>query len=264
MAYEKQTWTTGEVITQEKLNHMEQGIEDGVNGYECTETVTELFEETVETGEGSPAHLTYSTPITTTSLRVTFDSTVYTCPRIDMGGYVFYGGFGPNGPDFSEFPFAIQSPSDGNNLIFTKEVGEHAIKAETTDLSASFTPCFKTAVKAACDGLEVFTIIQTGTDEYDKPKFNINFDDCSRLANVFANGKLLVRMKIRAIPQFIWIDDILFNSSSMTGDTYSFYGHSVDVWNANGGIYVRTIKLAINSYANTFEITQKELEVTPS
>lgn len=26
MAYEKQTWTTGEVITAEKLNHMEDGI----------------------------------------------------------------------------------------------------------------------------------------------------------------------------------------------------------------------------------------------
>ena len=26
MAYEKQTWTTGDVITQEKLNHMEDGI----------------------------------------------------------------------------------------------------------------------------------------------------------------------------------------------------------------------------------------------
>lgn len=27
--YEKQTWTTGEVITQEKLNHMEEGIASG-------------------------------------------------------------------------------------------------------------------------------------------------------------------------------------------------------------------------------------------
>ena len=26
MAYEKQTWTTGEVITADKLNHMEDGI----------------------------------------------------------------------------------------------------------------------------------------------------------------------------------------------------------------------------------------------
>ncbi len=28
MAYEKQTWQTGETITQEKLNHMEEGIAD--------------------------------------------------------------------------------------------------------------------------------------------------------------------------------------------------------------------------------------------
>ncbi len=32
MAYEKQTWQTGDVITQEKLNHMEEGIEDSVGG----------------------------------------------------------------------------------------------------------------------------------------------------------------------------------------------------------------------------------------
>ena len=31
MAYEKQTWTTGEVITAEKLNHMEDGIKDNEN-----------------------------------------------------------------------------------------------------------------------------------------------------------------------------------------------------------------------------------------
>lgn len=27
MAYEKHTWTTGETITAEKLNHIEEGIE---------------------------------------------------------------------------------------------------------------------------------------------------------------------------------------------------------------------------------------------
>lgn len=31
MAYEKQTWECGESITAEKLNHMEQGIEDASN-----------------------------------------------------------------------------------------------------------------------------------------------------------------------------------------------------------------------------------------
>ena len=29
MSYNKQTWETGQVITAEKLNHMEKGIEDG-------------------------------------------------------------------------------------------------------------------------------------------------------------------------------------------------------------------------------------------
>ena len=29
MSYEKQTWTTGDVITAEKLNHLEDGIESG-------------------------------------------------------------------------------------------------------------------------------------------------------------------------------------------------------------------------------------------
>lgn len=28
MSYEKQTWETGEIITAEKLNHMENGIEN--------------------------------------------------------------------------------------------------------------------------------------------------------------------------------------------------------------------------------------------
>lgn len=32
MSYTKQTWTTGEVITEEKLNHMEEGIEDAGGG----------------------------------------------------------------------------------------------------------------------------------------------------------------------------------------------------------------------------------------
>lgn len=32
MAYEKQTWTTGDVITQEKLNHMEDGIANAGGG----------------------------------------------------------------------------------------------------------------------------------------------------------------------------------------------------------------------------------------
>lgn len=40
MAYEKQTWVTGEVITKEKLNHMEDGIANG-GGFLITTINTE-------------------------------------------------------------------------------------------------------------------------------------------------------------------------------------------------------------------------------
>lgn len=38
MAYEKQTWANGDVITAEKLNHMEDGIEDAYELPAVTET----------------------------------------------------------------------------------------------------------------------------------------------------------------------------------------------------------------------------------
>ena len=40
MAYEKQTWVTGEVITKEKLNHMEDGIANSGGVVTITATVT--------------------------------------------------------------------------------------------------------------------------------------------------------------------------------------------------------------------------------
>ena len=44
MSYEKQTWTTGDTITAEKLNHMENGIENNgplvVNATTSNEVVT--------------------------------------------------------------------------------------------------------------------------------------------------------------------------------------------------------------------------------
>lgn len=50
MAYEKQTWTTGEVITQEKLNHIEDGIADMVSGFETNMFfVTQNEDETYAT-----------------------------------------------------------------------------------------------------------------------------------------------------------------------------------------------------------------------
>jgi len=45
--YTKQTWKTGDVITEDKLNHMEDGISTGGGIYTYSETV--LFDGEVET-----------------------------------------------------------------------------------------------------------------------------------------------------------------------------------------------------------------------
>lgn len=53
MAYEKQTWETGDTITAAKLNHMEDGIGAGGSGYDIVfhEVTPEEGNPTV-TGEG--------------------------------------------------------------------------------------------------------------------------------------------------------------------------------------------------------------------
>lgn len=43
MAYEKQTWVDGEVITQEKLNHMEDGIANAGGGGGVTTDLSAIF-----------------------------------------------------------------------------------------------------------------------------------------------------------------------------------------------------------------------------
>ena len=40
MAYTKQTWATGDTITAAKLNHMEDGIEDGGSSYDAVILLT--------------------------------------------------------------------------------------------------------------------------------------------------------------------------------------------------------------------------------
>jgi len=40
MSYEKNTWVTGDVITAEKLNHMEDGIDDITKDSEQTVLIT--------------------------------------------------------------------------------------------------------------------------------------------------------------------------------------------------------------------------------
>lgn len=135
MAYTPINWQTGDTITAEKMNLMDNGWGVGT---------AQLFSETVtteDTGDGfSDGSLTYASPINAEIINVTFDSNVYTCPRIDFGGDSFYGGF-DSGPDFSTYPFMIYSAADGGgNSLATQTAGTHtvAVSAETVEVSSNF------------------------------------------------------------------------------------------------------------------------------
>jgi len=132
MAYTPVNWQTGDTITAEKLNKMDNGW-----GYESTQ----LFSETVTTvdqGGTNGAELAYSGTIDADTITVTYDGTEYTCPRIDNGDSYFYGGFN-DGPDFTTYPFFIFSEV-GQNQLITPTAGTHtvAVSAPSLQTSADF------------------------------------------------------------------------------------------------------------------------------
>lgn len=139
MAYNPINWQTGDVITAEKLNKMDNGW--------STEDV-QLFSETVTTAagmHGASAKLIYSNIITGDTITVTFNGTVYVCERIESYGHFYYGGLGTQGPDFSQYPFLI-STETGNNTIYTENAGTYTVMV--TSEQASISNGFKTVINS--------------------------------------------------------------------------------------------------------------------
>ena len=164
MAYEKQTWVNGETITQEKLNHMEDGIANMGSdaGYECEiRSGDQLLDETVTTQkeeESDPfasARLAYSELIDADVIFVTFDDVDYQFHKVTSAGYpngFVYGDVTEHGtPIFSEYPFAILSMGSGTRnitMLVTENAGEHTITVSDAKYEvSSVSPCFEAAVE---------------------------------------------------------------------------------------------------------------------
>lgn len=160
MAYVKQNWECGEMITADKLNHMEDGIAAGGDcdcGFECTETRTTLTNESVTTtmqqSGMNVGALSYSQLIEADLLIVTFNGTEYRCERVLAQGMGYmYGGYNPTTqmPDFSEYPFVIVSNGNSNGVV-TQSAGTYTVKIETAETAVSTTPCFRKAVESAVE-----------------------------------------------------------------------------------------------------------------
>lgn len=126
MAYTKTTWNTGDVITAEKLNHMEDGI---TSAQVYTESEQMRFSGSVATEERNGmygAEIDCDLSDEPQRIAVTFDGTEYTCERVAFGNDSVYGGFSSNAPDFSEYPFFIIA--DNHSFIQTEAGGTHQVE----------------------------------------------------------------------------------------------------------------------------------------
>ena len=125
MPYTPINWQTGDTITAEKLNKMD-------NGWAITNT--QLFSESVTTAtvENEPAPvgaLAYSKQITSDTLPVTFNGESYNLPltAIELGN--LYGEIGKIGPSFTTYPVCILSRQNNNNLVYTETAGTYTVSA---------------------------------------------------------------------------------------------------------------------------------------
>lgn len=147
----------------------DKGVASSDKGYECTEEYTLLTDESVTTEQGRLfilGGLAYSTPITADTIRVTFNGVEYICDAVASGETVRYGGISQSGPDFSEYPFAIESdPGLNTNTFFTETAGTYQVKIEAFGESIKTSECFEKAVKKASGAGAIRVIKPTGESE---------------------------------------------------------------------------------------------------
>lgn len=132
MAYNPTTWNTGDTITAEKLNHMENGI-TSAQVYTESETVRFSGEVTAEGNEGIyGALINCNLSDVPEQITVVFDGTEYTVSKVEINGNSVYGGFGETDPDFSEYPFTIMT-QQGMPLsrLFTETASTHQVEIVT-------------------------------------------------------------------------------------------------------------------------------------
>ena len=160
MSYTPINWQTGETITAEKLNKMDNGW--GIGN-------AQLFSETVTTSAQSGmfgATLEYASPIDSNTIKVTFNNDEYICDRIDAFGGYYYGGFSENGPDFSEYPFLLEcDPSVPENHIFTRTAGTFSVVV-SVDGAIVISDNFRNAVEAVFKGTQFPFLCVSGETTY--------------------------------------------------------------------------------------------------
>lgn len=128
MAYTPINWQTGDTITAEKMNKMDNGW-----GVESTQLFSESV-TTIDDGGIAWGEFAYNTQITADSVVVTFNGTDYNVSGTSEDGAMVYGDI-----TFTGYPFFIVSSIDANEIA-TQSAGTYAvaISSESVAISDSF------------------------------------------------------------------------------------------------------------------------------
>lgn len=128
--YEPTVWATGDVVTAEKLNKLENGV---ASGGVYTESETVRFSGEVTTAE-SYGDFMASLPGCDLSdapdqITVVFDGTEYTVNATLADDIVCYGVYSEeSGVDFSQYPFFINAFTETSRTVFSTETaGTHSV-----------------------------------------------------------------------------------------------------------------------------------------
>lgn len=126
--YEKQTWVTGDVVTADRLNHMEDGI---TSAQAYTESEDVKFSGSVTTAKNNGlyiAQIDCNLSDAPEQIKVTFDGTEYTCEKVVSSLSFGYGGLNASlDNDFSEYPFGVIVSSRGV-FISTETASTHQVE----------------------------------------------------------------------------------------------------------------------------------------
>lgn len=161
--YEKHNWVNGEVITEDKLNHMEDGISTGGGIYTYVEVPLFDGEVTTVSDESIPfpsANITLQGELPKTDIHVTFNGQNYTLPCGSLEGAGDYWGELADGiPSFTNFPVFVA----GDGSIFTPEAGTYSLKINETVGKFTVNDGFKSALENV-----LITTLDPDTDKLNK------------------------------------------------------------------------------------------------
>lgn len=214
---------------------------DTARGYGYVSSPTELFSETVTTADNGNGYyvatFAYSGTIDADSITVNFDGTEYECPRIDTSIRHYYGGFSTSGPDFTNYPFVIES-RNGANAIYTQTAGEHTIAVTASVASMQTSAEFVEAVNPIVD--DAIAAIPTPVTPF---LVTIGTTTWAQVNSALKSGR----------PAFVWEHNTINNQP----DIYEFVVEAVrstprnvlTIAVSSGAVVVKTYQAASDSSA---------------